>query len=57
MHESNPVLRWMLGNVMITRNPASNQKLDKARSGDKIDGVMFCRVFVSSMKGYSCRNG
>ena len=47
IHEGDPVLRWMVRNVMITRDPAGNQKLDKARSGDKIDGVMALNCAVA----------
>ncbi len=37
-HDSNPVTRWMLGNVMLKRDPADNIKIDKSKSGDKVDG-------------------
>lgn len=36
----NPIARWMFGNVVIYRDPNDNIKLDKARSRDKIDGVV-----------------
>jgi phage terminase large subunit-like protein len=36
--EKNSCLRWMMGNVKITRDPADNIKIDKAKSGDKVDG-------------------
>ncbi len=39
-HEGDPVLRWMVGNVSVAYDPALNMKPDKARSGDKIDGVV-----------------
>ena len=41
------MLRWMVRNVIITRHPAGSQKLDKARSGDKIDGVMVLNCAVA----------
>ena len=47
IHEGDPVLRWMARNVMITRDPAGNSKLDKARSGDKNDGVMALNCAVA----------
>ena len=47
VHEGDPVLRWMVGNVTIQRDPAGNIKLDKARSGDKIDGVMALNCAVA----------
>jgi phage terminase large subunit-like protein len=37
-HDGNPVTRWMLGNVMLKRDPADNIKIDKSKSGDKVDG-------------------
>lgn len=36
----NPVIRWMLGNVVIYTDPNANIKLDKARARNKIDGVV-----------------
>jgi len=38
-HGANPVMRWMVDNVAIAQDPAGNVKPDRARSGDKIDGV------------------
>jgi phage terminase large subunit-like protein len=37
-HDGNPVTRWMMGNVMLRRDPSDNIKIDKAKSGDKVDG-------------------
>jgi phage terminase large subunit-like protein len=39
-HDNNPAMRWMLGNVVILRDPAGNMKPDKGKSSDKIDGIM-----------------
>ena len=39
-HAGNPVLRWMLSNVHISEDPAGNIKLNKAKSKDKIDGLI-----------------
>ena len=36
----NPILRWNMGNVVIYMDPNANIKLDKARSRNKIDGVV-----------------
>jgi len=33
-------LRWQMGNVMLTKDPAGNIKVDKSKSGDKVDGVV-----------------
>ena len=36
----NPVIRWMFRNVVIYTDPNANVKLDKAKSRNKIDGVV-----------------
>lgn len=40
VHGGNPVLRWMAGNVVIATDPAGNIKVTKARSKEKIDGIV-----------------
>jgi len=37
-HDGNPVTRWMMGNILLKSDPAGNIKIDKAKSGDKVDG-------------------
>lgn len=37
-HASNPVTRWQMGNIMLRTDPAGNIKIDKGKSGDKVDG-------------------
>jgi phage terminase large subunit-like protein len=37
-HDGNPVTRWMLSNILLTQDPAGNIKINKAKSGDKVDG-------------------
>ena len=39
-HGGNPVMRWMIDNVVATKDPAGNLKFDKAKSGDRIDGAV-----------------
>lgn len=39
-HGGNPVLRWMASNVHMARDPNDNLTLNKARSGDRIDGIV-----------------
>jgi phage terminase large subunit-like protein len=39
-HNSNPVLRWMASNVQVKQDPAGNIKPDKAKSTEKIDGIV-----------------
>lgn len=36
----NPVIRWMFKNVVVYQDPNANIKLDKARSRNKIDGIV-----------------
>lgn len=49
VHEGDPVLRWMVSNVLIERDAAGNTKLNKAKSSDKIDGVMALNCAVAEM--------
>ena len=37
-HNGHPVLRWMMDNIFIRRDPAVNIKMDKEKSTEKIDG-------------------
>lgn len=39
-HNGNPVLRWMMDNIFIRRDPAGNIKPDKEKSTEKIDGAV-----------------
>jgi phage terminase large subunit-like protein len=39
-HGGNPVMRWMVDNVVTRMDPAGNVKPDKGRSTEKIDGVV-----------------
>jgi phage terminase large subunit-like protein len=39
-HGGQPVLRWMMDNIYICTDPAGNIKPDKAKSTEKIDGVV-----------------
>ncbi len=40
VHGGDEVLEWMMGNVNLKYDPSGNIKPDKAKSGDKIDGVV-----------------
>jgi phage terminase large subunit-like protein len=40
VHAGDEVLEWMMGNVSLRYDPSGNIKPDKAKSGDKIDGVV-----------------
>jgi len=39
-HGNNPVLTWMAGNLVASEDPAGNIKPDKAKSTEKIDGMV-----------------
>jgi phage terminase large subunit-like protein len=39
-HGNNPVLRWMAANCAKSEDPAGNIKPDKAKSKEKIDGIV-----------------
>ena len=39
-HGGNPIMRWMAGNVVVDTDPAGNIKCTKARSPEKIDGIV-----------------
>ena len=39
-HGGDPVLRWMMSNVVLTYDAAANCKPDKAKSNEKIDGIV-----------------
>ena len=46
-HGGNPVLRWMMSNVVLALDPAGNVKPNKAKSNDKIDGIVACLMGLS----------
>jgi phage terminase large subunit-like protein len=37
-HNGNGMMDWQIGNLVLAQDPAGNQKPDKEKSGDKIDG-------------------
>lgn len=39
-HGGNPVLRWMADNMVVKTDPAENIKPDKAKSTERIDGMV-----------------
>ena len=40
VHGGNPVLRWMADNLIVDTDPAGNVKPNKAKSREKIDGIV-----------------
>jgi phage terminase large subunit-like protein len=39
-HLNNPIMRWMMSNVALRTDPAENIKVDKAKSSEKVDGIV-----------------
>lgn len=39
-HNGNPVLQWQAGNIIMESDAASNRKPSKAKSTDRIDGIV-----------------
>ena len=39
-HNGNPLMRWQAGNVIVETDPAGNRKPTKAKSLDRIDGIV-----------------
>jgi phage terminase large subunit-like protein len=48
-HGGNPVLRWMAGNVELETDAAGNQKPSKARSTERIDGMVALTMAVGRL--------
>jgi phage terminase large subunit-like protein len=38
-HGAHPILRWMMGTCVIQNDSNGNIKIDKLKSGNKIDGI------------------
>lgn len=49
-HQNDPVLRWMISNIEILRDPAENIKIDKSKSREKVDGAV---ALVMALAGWS----
>lgn len=39
-HGGHPILRWMADNVVLKTDPAGNNKVDKEKSAQKVDGIV-----------------
>ena len=51
-HGGNPVLRWMASNVVLAIDPAENIKPDKAKSAERIDGIVaLCMAISRQIQG------
>src|SRR5699024_3131786 len=53
IHGGHPVMRWMAGNVVVDTDPAGNIKPTKAKSPEKIDGVVDGKIIIEyDLKGH-----
>jgi phage terminase large subunit-like protein len=48
-HGGNPLLRWAMGNTILTRDPANNRKIDKAKSFSRVDPIVAAVMAIKSM--------
>lgn len=39
-HGGNPVMRWMIDNIVLETDPAENIKINRKKSSDKVDGAI-----------------
>jgi phage terminase large subunit-like protein len=46
IHGGHPILRWMAGNVEVDTDPQGNQRPSKARSSERIDGMVALTMAV-----------
>jgi len=50
-HRGDPVLRWMAGNVAVKPDANDNIRPDKAKSADKIDGIVAAIIALGCAMG------
>ena len=48
-HLNNPVLRWQCENVQLQTDPAQNIKINKAKSSEKVDGMVALVMALGEM--------
>jgi phage terminase large subunit-like protein len=51
-HGGNPVLRWHIGNIEISVDPADQIKMDKKKSREKIDGAVATVMALGCMTAF-----
>ncbi len=56
-HGGHPVLRWMASNVTVKANPDDNLRFDKAKSSEKIDGMVALTMAVGCAMQHTKRKG
>jgi phage terminase large subunit-like protein len=49
IHGGHPVLRWCADNVVVEQDPAGNIKPSKAKSTQRIDGIVALVLAVSRL--------
>ena len=54
-HGGQPQLRWMMDNIFIQTDPAGNNKADKKKSTEKIDGAI--ATIMGLDRAIKCGNG
>lgn len=53
LHDGNPVMEWMIGNVVIKSNSEGDIRPDKEKSEEKIDGVMSTILSIEQLLYWS----
>ena len=48
-HGGDPILRWMADNVVTRSEPAGKRKIDKARSPQKVDGIVAAMMAIARL--------
>jgi len=48
-HGGHPILRWMAGNVEVETDAAGNQKPSKAKSSERIDGIVALNMAIARL--------
>lgn len=48
-HGGHPILRWMAGNVEVETDAAGNQKPSKAKSSERIDGIVGLNMAIARL--------
>ena len=52
-HDGNPVMSWMMENVIITTDPAENRKINKEKSKKKVDGPVSAVMAVGEYMAFN----
>jgi phage terminase large subunit-like protein len=55
-HRGHPILRWMADNVVLKNDPAGNNKVDKDKSAQKVDGIVACIMALAKLEAAGVPN-